>query len=146
MGAPRATSEQRRILIVDNHPLIRRGLISLLDDAPDLTVCATATTNQEGFESIARCKPDLVIAELSNQNADELSLVKKIRLHYPNLPILVFSMHSTAEMIRRAINAGANDYISKREFGETLLSALRQLLNGKNDLNSKSGNGPEAEK
>jgi len=145
MGAPRAMSKQRRILIVDNHPLIRRGLTSLLDDATDLMVCATATTHQEGFKSIAICRPDLVIVEPSNQDTDDFDLVKDIRLHYPDLPVLVFSMHNSQENIRCAMHAGANGYISKRESGETLFSALRQILDVKNDFSSMSDSNSDTE-
>src|SRR6059036_1980819 len=103
--APEAPA-RRRILIVDNHALVRRGLTALIDNEADLTVCAAVATQEAGLEAIATCRPDLVITDL------------------------VLTMHDAPVHARRAFRAGARGYVSKPELGETLLLAIRCVLGG----------------
>jgi len=135
----RRPPERRRILIVDDHPLMRRGLTVLIDNEHDLKVCAEAATPSAGFEAIASSRPDLVITDLSMSDDDNvgLSLVEKIRRYYALLPVLVLTIHEAPHYARRAMLAGANGYLSKQELGETLLIAIRCLLNGENYFGPK---------
>jgi DNA-binding NarL/FixJ family response regulator len=125
-GAP----ARRRILIVDDHPLVRRGLTALIDNEPDLTVCAEAATQRAGLAAIATFRPDLVIADLSLEDGDGLALVEEIRSGYEDLPVLVLTMRDAPRWAHRAFRAGASGYVSKQEMGETLLSAIRGVLGG----------------
>ena len=93
--APEAPA-RRRILIVDNHALVRRGLTALIDNEADLTVCAAVATHQAGLEAIATCRPDLVITDLVLDDGEGLDLVRDIRAGHEDLPVLVLSMHDAA--------------------------------------------------
>jgi DNA-binding NarL/FixJ family response regulator len=134
---------RRRILIVDDHPLMRRGLTALIDSEPDLIVCAEAATPRTGFEAVASSRPDLVITDLSMGDGDGegLALVKDIRSGYEALPVLVLTTHDAPHYARRAFRAGANGYASKQELGETLLVAIRCVLNGEKYLSPKMSAG-----
>ncbi|MBE0620231.1 MAG: response regulator transcription factor [Burkholderiales bacterium] len=136
-----APPARRRILIVDDHALVRRGLSALIDNEPDLSVCAAAATQREGLEAIALSRPDLVIADLSLVDADGLALVEEIRAAYPDLPVLVLSMHDAPVWARRAFQAGAKGYVSKQEMTETLLVAIRCVLGGERYVSPKMGTG-----
>jgi DNA-binding NarL/FixJ family response regulator len=142
MGGGRSSQgrpARRRVLIVDDHPLMRRGLVVLIGNEPDLTVSAEAATHREGLEAIASCHPDLVIADLSLGDDDGLALVKDIRSGHQTLPVLVLSVHDAPGHARRAFQAGANGYVSKQEMGETVLTAIRTLLDGGEFVSSKIG-------
>lgn len=129
--SPRVSEAKRRIAIIDDHPLLRRGLIALIDNEPDLTVCAEAAGYRTGLKAIALCKPNLVITDLSLGDGDNgLRLVQAIRSGHKDLPVLVLSMHDSPIFLERAFQAGANGYVTKQEMGETLLLAMRQVLGG----------------
>ena len=135
----RASPTRRRILIVDDHPLMRRGLTALIDNEPDLIVCAEAATPRAGFEAIASARPDLVITDLSMGDGVSagLTLVQDIRSGYADMPVLVLTIHDAPQYARRAFSAGANGYVNKQELGETLLVAIRCVLNGQKYLSPK---------
>ncbi len=121
---------KRRILIVDDHPLVRRGLRALINAEPDLIVCAEAATQQDGVRAIATARPDLAIVDLSLGHGDGLELVREIRSRHAGLRVLVLTMHDAPEYVRRAFAAGADGYVSKQELTETLLLAIRSVLRG----------------
>ena len=130
----RKPQTKRRILIVDDHPLVRNGLSALIDNEPDLTICAEAATERAGLDAIAASQPDLVVADLSLKDGDGLELVKQIRLHDKHLPVLVLSMHDTPLYAERAFKAGASGYVTKQEMSETVPLAIRRVLNGQKYL------------
>ena len=126
----REPAVERRILIVDDHPLVRRGLAALIANEPDLTVCAEAATHRAGLEAIASSRPDLVIADLSLADGDGLEMVGDIRAGHGDLPVLVLSMHDAPVYLQQAFRAGANGYVTKQEMSETVLIAIRRVLGG----------------
>ena len=136
---------RRRILIVDNHALVRRGLTALIDNEADLTVCAAVATQQAGLEAIASCRPDLVITDLALDDGDGLALVREIRAGHDGLPVLVLTMHDAPVHARRAFRAGARGYVTKPELGEMLLVAIRCMLGGKTFLSPKLREGLDSE-
>jgi DNA-binding NarL/FixJ family response regulator len=136
-GSSRETPGKRRILIVDDHPLVRRGLTALIEYEPDLTVCAQAATEREGLDAISSSRPDLVIADLWLKDGDGLEMVKEIRLGYRDLPILVLSMHDSPVYAERAFQAGASGYVTKQEMSETVLIAIRRVLSGEKYVSPK---------
>jgi DNA-binding NarL/FixJ family response regulator len=142
--APEALA-RRRILIVDNHPLLRRGLTALIDNEPDLAVCTTVATQQAGLEAIATSRPDLVITDLTLDDGDGLALVREIRAGHAGLPVLVLTMHDAPVYARRAFRAGARGYVSKSEIGETLLLAIRCVLGGEKFASPKLREGLDRE-
>ena len=136
---------RRRILIVDNHALVRRGLTALIDNEADLTVCAAVATQQAGLEAIASCRPDLVITDLMFDKEDGLGLVRDICVSHEDLPVLVLTMHDAPTHARRAFRAGARGYVSKLELGETLLVAIRCVLGGEKFVSPKFRDGLDCE-
>jgi DNA-binding NarL/FixJ family response regulator len=121
---------KRRILIIVNHPLVRRGLTALINAEPDLTVCAEAAGSQDGLEAIDDAQPDLVIVDLSLRHSDGLELVREIRSRDEDLRVLVLTMLEAPQYVRRAFAAGAHGYVTKKEMTETLLMAIRKVLRG----------------
>ncbi len=119
-----------RILIVDDHALVRRGLTALIASEPDLAVCGEAATCRAALEAIGLHRPDLVIVDLVLGEEDGLDLVKKIKARHPEIPSLVLSMHDESVYAERSLRAGALGYVSKLEVTETLLTAIRCVLGG----------------
>jgi DNA-binding NarL/FixJ family response regulator len=135
--SPRKPQAKRRILILCDHPLVRRGLIALIENEPDLTVCAEAATQREGLEAVTSFAPDLVITDLALKDGAGLEIVKDIRLGHKGLPVLVLSMHAAPIHAERALRGGAGGYVTKQEMGETVLIAIRRVLNGEKYVSPK---------
>jgi len=119
-----------RILLVEDHALLRRGLRTLIETDPDLMVCAEADTREGGLDAIASSKPDLVIADLSLRNSDGLQMIKDIKQRFPRLPVLALSMHEEEIYAERVLRAGARGYVTKKELDDTVLTAIRRVLAG----------------
>jgi DNA-binding NarL/FixJ family response regulator len=128
--AKSAPGQRRRILIIDDHPLVRRGLAALINAEPDLIVCAEAANEQDGLVAIAVARPDLVISDLSLGLNDGLELVRAARARHSGLRVLVLSMHDSPLYVRRAFAAGADGYVTKHQITKTLLPAIRDVLRG----------------
>lgn len=128
----RPAAVERRILLVDRHPLLRRGLTALIDSEPDLTVCPEqAATLQETLDAIASARPDVVIVDLAITVADVLAMVRDIHSRHARLPLLLLALDDAPTYAARAIEAGASGYVSKQAMSETLLVAIRSVLGGK---------------
>jgi DNA-binding NarL/FixJ family response regulator len=122
---------KKAIVIVDDHPLMRRGLATLIDGEADLAVSAEATTCRAALQAIGRITPDLVIVDLALEEGDDgLDLVKTLKIRHPEMPTLVLSAHPEALYAERALRAGARGYLSKEEVGDTVLVAIHRLLGG----------------
>ena len=121
---------KRRVLIVDDHPLMRQGLAQLINQQPDLVVCGEAEDVPQALRQTSEVKPDVVIVDLSLRGSDGIELIKSLRLQYARLPILVLSMHDEAIYAERALKAGAWGYIMKQEATNQVLSAVRRVLEG----------------
>jgi DNA-binding NarL/FixJ family response regulator len=137
-SSPRKPQARRRILILADHPFVRRGLIALIENEPDLCVCAGAATQREGLDAIATFTPDLVIIDLSLKDGDGLEIVKDIRLGHNRLPVLVLSMHAAPIHADRAFRAGADGYVTKQEMSATVLIAIRRVLSGRKYMSPKT--------
>ena len=120
----------RTILIVDDHPMMRRGLRELLSHEPDLQVTGEAVEAQEALCLIESLPPDLVLVDISLRQSNGLDLIKRVRAKYPEIRMLVISMHDEAIYADRALYAGALGYISKQETPEKVLEAVRLVLRG----------------
>lgn len=123
-------SVRKRILLVDDHALLRRGLTALIETEPDLMICAEADTRAGGLEAIVSSKPDLVIADLALKDSDGLEMIKDIKQRHPDLPVLTLSMHDEATYGERAFRAGARGYVAKQELDDAVIIAIRLLLAG----------------
>jgi DNA-binding NarL/FixJ family response regulator len=120
----------RQVLIVDDHPIVRQGLRSLIDQENDLTVCGEAGSAGEALKAVPKLKPDLMLVDISLKGPDGLELTKSIRALEPDLPILIVSMHDESLYAERVLRAGANGYIMKEEVAQNMIQAVRKVLNG----------------
>lgn len=120
-----------RVLIVDDHPLMRRGLAELLREEPNVVVCGEAADPSSAWQAIEEVHPQLMILDLSLREGDGLELIKSVRALHPDLRILVVSMHDEKLYAERALRAGAMGYVQKQDPPETVLRALREVLAGK---------------
>ncbi len=118
------------VFVVDDHPIVRRGLSLLVNQEPDLAVCGEAEEMHSALKAIAALHPDILIVDISLTGPDGLELLKNIRLTSPRLPVLILSMHDESIYAERALRAGANGYIMKQEATEKVLVALRRILSG----------------
>lgn len=119
-----------KVLIVDDHPIVRQGLAQLLNSEPDFVVCGQAGSAREAMTAIAQLKPDMGIVDISLPGTDGLELIKSIVVQRPDLPLLVLSMHEESLYAERALHAGAKGYMMKQEATDKLTGALRRILHG----------------
>ena len=122
---------RHRLLLVDDHPILRQGLAQVINRQPDLIVCGETDDAHEAVEFIGRgVSPDLVLIDLSLGSGDGIELVKDIRARFPATRMLVLSMHDEFVYAERALRAGARGYIMKQERVEQLLAAIARVLAG----------------
>src|SRR6202050_4076896 len=121
---------KKRILVVDDHPIVRQGLALLINREPDLVVCGEAEEAMGALHVLASARPDVLIVDISLNGPDGLDLLKSIRTTHPTLPVLILSMHDESIYAERALRAGANGYIMKQVATEKVLVAVRRILNG----------------
>jgi len=127
---PKPRKTKTRILIVDDHPIVRQGMAGLIQHEPDLTVCGGADDAQQAIKAIKTTKPDLAIVDISLKDTSGIELIKDIKVRFPNLPILVLSMHDESLYAERALRAGAKGYIMKAEATEKTVTAIHKVLSG----------------
>jgi DNA-binding NarL/FixJ family response regulator len=125
-----APGHSHRIMLVDDHPVLREGLAQLINHEADLTVCGQFDDAARAFAAIPTVRPDLAIIDLSLKNSSGLELVKNSRASHPKLLILVLSMYDESLYAERVLRAGAAGYIMKQEASEKVLDAIRQVLRG----------------
>lgn len=123
-------TRKAKILIVDDHAIVRHGIATLLNQEPDLQACCEASDIQHALSANRSCQHDLAIVDLSLDGMSGLELVKRLQLESPDLPILVMSMHDEAIYAEPALRAGAHGYLMKQAATETMLKAIRQILEG----------------
>jgi len=121
-------------MIVDDHPIFRKGLAQLINEEDDMAVCAEAETVFDAQKMIAKTRPDMLIVDISLKDASGLELVKYMRERNVKIPVLVLSMHEESEYAERAMKAGAQGFIMKQEMTNNVISAIRRVLLGKNYL------------
>lgn len=121
---------KNKILIVDDHPIVRKGLSQLINQEQDLFVLGETEDAPSALEFLKKNKPDLAIVDISLKGIDGIELIKKIKERYHDLPILVVSMHDESLFAERALRAGAKGYIMKQEAIEKMMEAIRKVING----------------
>jgi DNA-binding NarL/FixJ family response regulator len=125
-----SSSIRRRVLIVDDHPIVRQGLKRMIEAEADLEVCGEAATESQARRAIRELDPDIVIVDLALQEGDGLELVRDVHAHHPDVPMLVLSMHDETIYAERLLSEGASGYIMKQAAADQLLNALRTVLRG----------------
>src|SRR5690349_1575776 len=131
-------ARRKRILIVDDHPMVREGLSALIHQQPDLVVCGEASTPTETQAAVARQKPDLLLLDLRLKGGDGLHLIKSLKGQFPELRILVLSQYDAPLYVERALRAGALGYLAKDQAAAQVLTAIRTVLAGQVFLTSAS--------
>jgi DNA-binding NarL/FixJ family response regulator len=127
LGKP---DNKNRILIVEDHPIFRQGMIHLINHEPDLEVCGEVETAARALSAIDDLKPDLALVDITIKGTNGIELIKNIKFKYPALPTLVLSMHEEALYAERAIRAGAHGYVMKQEAASQVMAAIRSVLRG----------------
>lgn len=121
----------KRILIVDDHPLVRTGFAQLISDEPDLEVCGEAADEAQALRLVAAAAPDLVIVDLSLAGGSGINLIERIKAHHSGVCMLVASMHDESLFAERVLAAGALGYLNKQEAPGNIIKAIRRVLDGK---------------
>lgn len=129
---PASVSQRKssKVLILDDHPIVRQGLMQLLSQQSGLEVCGEAANVDQAFATIDAEKPDIVIVDISLDGPNGLEFIKAAKEQYPNLAFLVHSMHDENLYAERALRAGARGYIMKQESPDKVTSAIRRILGG----------------
>lgn len=125
---PPPKAAPKKILIVDDHPLMREGLCGVIGHEPDLIVCGMAENAHQAMDAIPKLAPDLALVDITLPGKNGLELVKDLKAMYPHLAILAISMHDESLYAERMLRAGANGYITKQQPPEELVKAIRQVL------------------
>jgi len=130
MAQKRQQSTKKRIFIVDDHPIVREGLITIINHDKDLAVCGEADEPQEALKAISELRPDVVIVDITLKNSDGIELTKSIKARYPKLPVIVLSIHDESVYAERALRAGAQAYLMKEVVSDNIVTAIRTVLSG----------------
>lgn len=133
-------TKKSRVLLIDDHPIVRQGLALLIDRETDLSVCGEAEGSQTAFHAVATLHPDIVVLDISLSGPDGLDVLKEIRMKSQSLPVLILSMHDESIYAERAMRAGANGYIMKQEATDKVLVAIRRILQGEVYLSERLTN------
>jgi DNA-binding NarL/FixJ family response regulator len=126
----KTAGDTRKVLIVDDHPIVRDGLVTLINHESDLTVCGEAEEPQEALEAISQLKPDVVIVDITLKGSNGIELTKSIKARSPGLPVIVLSIHDESVYAERALRAGAQGYLMKEVVSERIITAIRTVLSG----------------
>ncbi len=119
-----------QILLVDDHPVVRDGLTTIINHQRDLNVCGGADDAHQALKAISELKPDIVVVDISLKNSDGIELTKSIKAKYPKLRVLVLSVHDESIYAERALRAGARAYLMKEVVSENIVKAIRSVLKG----------------
>src|SRR5579862_1928721 len=133
-----ASNKVTRVLLVDDHPVVREGLAESINRERDLSVCAQAEDHQGALKAIETHHPELVVIDLMLKDSSGMELIKDIHARWPRLLILVVSMHDETLYAERVLRAGAQGYITKQQASHDILLAIRRVLGGGIYLNERT--------
>jgi DNA-binding NarL/FixJ family response regulator len=139
LQAKTGKSKAVKILLVDDHPVVRDGFAELINREPDLSVCAAAEDRSGAIEAIEQTAPQLVVIDLTLKNSSGMELIKDIHARWPEMLLLVVSMHNETLYAERVLRAGARGYITKQQATRDILQAIRRVLAGGTYLNETTG-------
>jgi DNA-binding NarL/FixJ family response regulator len=125
-----AAAGKRKVLLVDDHPVVREGLAERINREADFTVCCVAENDREAMVAIERCAPDIVVLDLALPRSHGMEVLQDIHARYPRLPVMIFSMHEESVYAERVLRGGARGYLMKHEKPERLLDGMRAILSG----------------
>ena len=128
--AGQAPGRKSRVLLVDDHPIVREGLARVIDGEADLAVCGTAVNARQALAAVEATAPDIAIVDVSLDGSHGIELVRELKARHPGLNVLMLSMHDESLYAERALRAGAKGYLMKREPPQKLLQAIRGVAAG----------------
>jgi DNA-binding NarL/FixJ family response regulator len=131
---PAPAGRRRKVLIVDDHPIVRQGLRSMIDAERDLKIIGEVATEREARAAIRALEPDVVVVDLSLEQGDGINLVRDVHAHHPDVAQLVLSMHDESIYAERLLAVGASGYLMKKAAADQLITALRCVLAGETYL------------
>jgi len=124
-------TKKARILVVDDHPIVRQGISQLINRESDMEVCCEAGTAEDALAALAGgCNHAVAVVDISLEGLSGIELTKLIKTRHPDVPVLIMSMHDESLYAERALRAGARGYVMKQEATEKILTAIRQILDG----------------
>jgi len=123
-------SQTIKVLLVDDHPLVREGLVDLISQQADLQICGEAANEPQALELIRTVQPHVAIVDISLENGSGIELIKSIKAMFPAVTVLVLSMHDESLYAERALRAGARGYVMKREAAKKVIEAIHCVLAG----------------
>ncbi len=126
-----------KVLLVDDHPILRAGLGRLINQEADMMICGEAEDGPTAFDLVGTLNPDIAVIDISLKGSNGIELVKNLKARYPELPTLVLSMHDESLYAERALRAGSLGYIMKEEAIEQVLVAIRKVMQGEIFLSEK---------
>jgi DNA-binding NarL/FixJ family response regulator len=144
---------RKRVLVVDDHPIVREGLVQRINRDPNLTVCGEAENSGSVLRAVETLKPDLVLLDINLPGRSGLELIKDLRITHPKLPVLALSMHDEDVYAERVLRAGGRGYVNKQTGAQTVVEAIRRVLTGqiyvsehvnRTILNGLAGRSPDA--
>lgn len=127
-----------KVLLADDHSIVRAGLRRLIEESGDMTVRAEAANGRDALRAVENEKPDVVVVDLSMPGIDGLEVISRLHADYPALPVLVLTMHEEGQYVVRAIEAGAMGYITKQSAPEQLVNAIRKVISGSRFLTDEA--------
>jgi DNA-binding NarL/FixJ family response regulator len=127
---PAVSTDRKRVLIIDDHPLLRRGMATLIGSQPDFEICGEAEHARGGLQAMRETSPHIALVDITLPGTDGLELIKLMLAEQPKLRILVVSMHDESLYALRALRAGAKGYLMKAEAIEQMVAALRKIAAG----------------
>ena len=136
MTVDSAVGVKHRIVLVDDHPIVRDGLVQMMSRRDDLLVCGEAGSAEEALKVIEDVNPDLAIVDIFLEGTNGIELTKILHGRYPNMPILILSMHDESLYAERAIRAGAMGYVMKQEASRTIMDAIHAVMEGRRYVSS----------
>jgi len=123
-------TQKIKVLIVDDHPLVREGLVNLISQEADLQICGEAGNEPQALELIRTAQPHVAIVDISLESGSGIELIKSIKAMFPSVTVLVLSMHDESLYAERALRAGARGYVMKREAAKKVIQGIRSVLAG----------------
>jgi len=123
-------ARKSRVFIVDDHPLVREGLTNLINGQDDLIVCGEAKDSAQAITGVVKARPDVALIDISLENESGFELIKQLRSQFPQVALIILSMHDEGLYAERALRAGARGYVMKHETSKSVLASIRQVLGG----------------
>jgi DNA-binding NarL/FixJ family response regulator len=126
----KTVARKSRVFVVDDHPLVREGLTNLINGQDDLTVCGEAKDSAQAINGIGKARPNVALIDISLENESGLELLKQLKTQFPQVALIILSMHDEALYAERALRAGAQGYVMKHETSKSVLASIRRVLEG----------------